>query len=297
MKDSYLFQVPANKQVKVIIDTDAKNEADDQYAIAHALMSPKLKIQGIVAAHFSKRRTNESMMESYRECKKVVKLMGAPDIPVWKGNVEELRAAAEIEVSEGAKFIADTVMESEEEVYVLCMGALTNIAAALHYSPDLGEKIHVVWVGGRKPNAANDGREANTRNDIEAVNVVMKECRHIIHIPAENYTKFQVSLAELQLKVMPCGVIGKYLFDELVGFNYKVNRPWSLGESWGLGDNSAVSVVLNPNNFTVKSRKAFLLDDEMNIIQELEKEIEMVDEIDSRYALEDLFAKLALNYR
>lgn len=32
---------------RLIIDTDAKNEADDQYAIVHALLSPSLVIEGI----------------------------------------------------------------------------------------------------------------------------------------------------------------------------------------------------------------------------------------------------------
>ena len=35
MLNSYLFQVPDNKKVNVIIDTDAKNEADDQYAVSY----------------------------------------------------------------------------------------------------------------------------------------------------------------------------------------------------------------------------------------------------------------------
>jgi hypothetical protein len=30
----------------VIIDTDAKNEADDQFAIVHALLSPSLDVRG-----------------------------------------------------------------------------------------------------------------------------------------------------------------------------------------------------------------------------------------------------------
>lgn len=297
MEDKYLFQVPINKQIKVIIDTDAKNEADDQYAIVHALLSPKLKVQGIVATHFSKRRTNESMMESYKECKKVIELMGRTDIPVFKGNIEELEYENETEISEGAKFIADTVMESNEDIYVLCMGALTNIAAALLYKPELCEKIHVVWVGGKKTNISNECREANARNDYKAVNVVMKKCRNITHIPAESYSKFQVSLAELQLKVRPYGEIGQYLFEELIKFNYEVNRPWALGESWGLGDNSAVSVVLNPNNSVIEKRKAFLLNENLDIVKELDNYIQVISEIDSRYALEDFFAKLELNYK
>lgn len=38
----YAFRVPDKKRVRVIIHSDAKNEADDQFAIAHALMAPTL---------------------------------------------------------------------------------------------------------------------------------------------------------------------------------------------------------------------------------------------------------------
>ena len=42
---------------RVIIDTDAKNEADDQYAIVHALLSPTLDVRGLVPAHFGTERS------------------------------------------------------------------------------------------------------------------------------------------------------------------------------------------------------------------------------------------------
>ena len=44
---------------RVIIDTDAKNEADDQYAIVHALLSPTLDVRGLVPAHFGTARLRE----------------------------------------------------------------------------------------------------------------------------------------------------------------------------------------------------------------------------------------------
>ena len=47
----------------MIINTDAKNEADDQFAIVHALLSPTLDVRGIIPAHFGTRRTEQSMLE------------------------------------------------------------------------------------------------------------------------------------------------------------------------------------------------------------------------------------------
>ena len=53
MWDNYLFQVPEEKRVRYIIHSDAKNEADDQFTIAHALMTDKLDIKGIIGGHFA----------------------------------------------------------------------------------------------------------------------------------------------------------------------------------------------------------------------------------------------------
>ena len=46
MKSKLLFDVPQYKKLRVIIDTDAACEVDDPFAIAQALMSPKLMVKG-----------------------------------------------------------------------------------------------------------------------------------------------------------------------------------------------------------------------------------------------------------
>ena len=46
------FQVPVKKQFRMIVDTDAINEADDQFAIAHHLITPMFEVKGIIATHF-----------------------------------------------------------------------------------------------------------------------------------------------------------------------------------------------------------------------------------------------------
>ena len=61
---------------RVIIDTDAKNEADDQYAVVHALLSPTLDVRGIIPAHFGTRRTDRSMLESRAEVDLLLDLLG-----------------------------------------------------------------------------------------------------------------------------------------------------------------------------------------------------------------------------
>lgn len=290
---NYLFKVPENKKIDLIIDSDAKNEADDQYAIVHGLISPKFNVLGIIASHFGKRRSNRSMMESYDECKKIVSLMEKTEVPIYKGNEEELISTDECALSEGAKFIIKEAQKAEKFVSIAVMGPLTNIAAALIHEPSIANKIKVVWVGGRTNELDNLCYEANARNDYLAVNVVMEKCENIIQIPAETYSKLQVSIAELEYKVNHCGEIGKYLFEQLIDFNYRINRPWLQGESWSFGDTSAISILLNNQSCTFTKRKAFILNSSFEV-KEINKEIELVTDIDSRYALEDFFSKLSI---
>ena len=55
------------KKVRVIVNTDAKNEVDDQFAIVHALLSPSFRMAGIIPAHFGKEKSLHSMEDSRQE--------------------------------------------------------------------------------------------------------------------------------------------------------------------------------------------------------------------------------------
>src|SRR5438445_11128594 len=60
---------------RVIINTDAKNEADDQFAIVHGLLSPTFDVRGLIPAHFGTRRSDRSMAESRAEIDLLLDLM------------------------------------------------------------------------------------------------------------------------------------------------------------------------------------------------------------------------------
>lgn len=44
----YQYLVPETKRVRLIVNSDAKNEADDQFTIVHALLTPKFDIKGLI---------------------------------------------------------------------------------------------------------------------------------------------------------------------------------------------------------------------------------------------------------
>ena len=107
----------------------------------------------------------------------------------------------------------------------------------------------------------------------------------------------RVGLAELQQKVAPCGEVGAYLLRQMDEYNNTPYAGWTAGESWSLGDNPSVAVVVHPGCGESRRQNAWLIDAETHYVEEIPgREILVYHRIDSRYVLNDLFAKLAINF-
>lgn len=294
---SYKFHVQEKKRIRVIIDTDAACEADDQYAIVHALLTPRFIIKGIIAEQFASEGGEKSVDKSYVEIVKILKLMDIPEvleIPVARGAYLPLQSESEIQDSEGAELIIEEALKEEETpLYVLCQGAITNVAIAINKCPEIAGRFTCIWIGGGA--YPKGGWEFNLHNDYHAANAVFKSKLALWQVPMDCYTLMQTGYAELQLKVMPYGRIGQYLFDEMQEFGMKTH--WVAGESWGLGDSPAIGLALNPGCGRSHMQNAPIVDKDGYYIGEVEnREIRVFHQIDTRYILEDFFAKLALIY-
>ena len=295
------FPVPG-KQLRVIIDTDAKNEADDQYAIIHHLLSPMLDIRGITASHFESKAKipGETMERSYQEILKVLKLAQMEEIPVYRGCIFPLKNEADTPSSDAVEFIISEARREETPLYIAVLGTMTNVAAALNRDPDIASRLIVLWNGGGPYPVGR--REFNLMQDIYACRVLLKSQAEVWQIPQNVYGSLEVTLAELAQKVRPCGELGTYLFSQLVEQNMRDYNPHFLlrtGENWTLGDNTTVAVLLmNRFRGNWHMRKAPLIQPDMTYQGDPEgKLIRVYDSIDVRMTLEDLFAKLAMAYR
>ena len=120
-------------------------------------------------------------------------------------------------------------------------------------------------------------------------------------VPKTAYKQFTVSLAELQLKVKPHGRIGAYLFKQMAELNQKLAfiPHWPHGESWSLGDEGVISVLMEEleqdDVYTVIDRPLFAPD--MTYIPGAGNgKVRVYHRMNARLDLEDLFAKLAINY-
>lgn len=292
---SLLYEVPEYKKLRVIIDTDAACEADDPFAIAHALMSKKLDVKAIFAEQFG---TSETTKKSYDEIITILKAMDIA-VPVFMGEEGRLSDVEGQEISSAARYLIDEAMKADEKpLFVLCLGAITNIVSAMKACPDIISRITVVWIAGQNLDDPNPNiREFNSGNDIDAANYIMSSGVDLWLIPINVYGTMHIGLAEIQRRIYPCGKIGKHLFENMISYNMSEHAGWTAGESWSLGDSPAVGVVLNPNCGQYVYREAPIFKEDTTYrFEEGRPMIRVYTSINSRFILEDFISKLEILY-
>ena len=175
MSDFTVFDVnfPPQAKQRVIVNTDAKNEADDQYAIVQAILTPSFDLHGIIPAHFGTRKSATSMQDSHDETMLLLRLMGLEgEVRVEDGAAHVIPDESTPADSPGARLIIEEAMKDDDRpLHVAFYGPLTDMASALLLEPKIEDRnVRVVWIGGGT--WPNGGREFNLSNDIHAANVV-----------------------------------------------------------------------------------------------------------------------------
>lgn len=303
----YHFQVPEQKKIRMIVHTDCKNEADDQYAVAHHLMTPKFVVKGLIAGHFDKANQGRypdggTAKASYDEIIKVLDLMHVKDeYPVFMGSARPLADENTPNICPGAQFIVDEAMKDDSRpLFIAMQGAITDLASAILMEPKICERMTAIWIGGGV--YPEGGFEFNLMQDINAANVVMKSKMPLWQVPMNVYKQMSVSLAELERKVRPYGKIGNYLFTQMAELNTQLAEipHWPHGEIWGLGDQGTIAVLMEESEKTDEFEMipAPCIDaDTMKYIHgQGNREIRVYNKLNDRLTLEDFFCKLQLNF-
>ncbi|MDD2956910.1 MAG: nucleoside hydrolase [Lachnospiraceae bacterium] len=310
------FSFPQDQSIRVICDTDACNEADDQYCIAHLLMTPRFEVRGLIAAHYGTAKAPDSEQRSYEEIERVVALMGLNgEVNILHGAKGCLADEHTPQESEGARFIVEEAMrEDPRPLFICCIGAITNLACAYLMEPRIAGKITVIWVGG---GAYPKGEfEYNLYNDLAAANVVFRSDMELWQVPKPVYITMKVSYFELMNHVFPCGKLGKYLVENTMriaeyeakmmedhttplGSRYlTMSRAAAAtsfaGELWSLGDSPVVGLMINHTlgHFHAESPCGFCQDFTYDYSVPGSREIRVYDDIDNHFIVQDLFEKL-----
>ena len=219
----------------MVLDTDAYNEIDDQFAIAYAISAPeRLRVKAFYAAPFFNERSTgpaDGMERSYYEIKKLLKLAGKEDYPVFRGSqgyLPDEKTPVPSEAADDLIRLANTYT-SEKPLYVVSIGAITNVASALLKAPGIAERIVVIWLGCHAPHW-EDNFEFNVRQDVAAARVVFDSGVPLVMLPAQGIvSNFATTGPELEYWLRGKNPLCEYLIDHTIDAanEYARGRVWS----------------------------------------------------------------------
>ena len=230
------LQVPAGR-VDAVLDTDTYNEIDDQFALSYMFLSPeKFNLKAIYAAPFFNSHSTspkDGMERSYDEIMKLLGLLGRSEYVgnVYKGSVDYLTDETTAQESEAARHLVALAAEysPEHPLYVVAIGAITNVASALIMDPSIAEKIVIVWLGGHSLEYC-DNKEFNLHQDIAAARVVFKSEAPLVQLPCQGVVSgFATTKPELKEWLIGRNDLSTYLAENTIqeAESYAAGKPWS----------------------------------------------------------------------
>lgn len=294
-------KVPAG-YVDVVLDTDAYNEIDDQFAISYLLAyEDRLNIKGICAAPFLNRRVGsaaEGMEKSYAEIGKLLSLAGKEERKclVYRGSERFLDDEMTPVRSDAAALMADLAnrYSPEQPLYIVALGAITNVASAMLLNPAMKENCVIVWLGGHDAHFPMGASEFNMKQDIAAARVVMGSGAPFVQLPCRGVVdRFLTSKYELEHWLKGKNALCDYLYENTVAEaeSYAAGKPWTRV----IWDVTAVAWLLNDDERFLRCRPALCpmpMYDKSYGPDPYDHEIGYVYYVDRDALFEDLFRKL-----
>lgn len=235
------------RKVRMVLDTDTFNEIDDQFAVVYAMKSPKqLQVEAFYAAPFHNKLSTgpqDGMEKSYQELLQIRShLPEMSDVPIYRGSEAYLPGPDVPVDSAAARNLIERAMASPDDdpLYVVAIGAITNVASALLLEPRIMDKIVVVWLGGHAlhwPTA----REFNLHQDLHATRTVLDCGVPLVLIPCLGVAShLQTTLSEVRDYVKDKGPIGAYLYETFENCNKD-----HVGYSRVIWDISAIAYLID----------------------------------------------------
>lgn len=290
--------------VDLVVDTDAYNEVDDQFAIAHALRSEHT-VEALYAAPFDNQRSEgpaDGMAQSYEEIERVLERMGLePDgsgPPVFRGSKRFMDHAEDPVDSPAVEDLIERAhADRDGPLYVVAIGAATNVASALAADPSIAAEIVVVWLGGT-PHDWHAASEFNLSQDIPAARVLLDSGVPLVHVPTVNVAE-HVRTTVPELRTLFGGEdggsaggedgIGSFLVDRVAGYEGASGRAWSK-VIWDL---AATAVLATPDVVeTVRVPSPVLTDEETWSHDAARHDVRVVRRVDRDAVFADLADRL-----
>jgi inosine-uridine nucleoside N-ribohydrolase len=164
-------------KIKVLFDTDANNELDDQHAMAYLFFNGD--VFDVVGVTVNATYNGGDINSQYEEAKRVMQLCNVfGKIPLLKGangSFPEIRQRVKNKTFDGSpavNFIIEQAHKAgKQKLVLLPVGKLTNIALALQKDPSIAAKVRIVWLGSNYPEPG----EYNQDNDTASLNYILNK--------------------------------------------------------------------------------------------------------------------------
>jgi purine nucleosidase len=236
--------------VRMLLDTDTYNEIDDQFALSYALLHPQqLLLEAVHAAPFLNSRSHsaaDGMHKSLSEIQRILELMSYDRrIEVLAGSEVFLcDSRGDLSLSQASHDLLARSKIGDSPLYVVSIGAPTNIASALLQDPTLAERIVIVWLGGH-PIDRGDAREFNLYQDLPASRTLFDSGVPLILVPCRQVAELlATTLPELAANLDTETPIGSYLLK--IASEYIDQSPGGSRPIWDL---AAIALLVNPSWF------------------------------------------------
>jgi len=264
--------------IRMILDTDTYNEVDDQFAMVYALLSPEaVKVEAIHAAPFYNENSTgpgDGMERSYREILRLMDLLNfKSEGIVFKGADRYMGSTETPCECDAVDNLIRLALDSttEDPLFVIAIGAPTNVSSAIIKEPKIMDTIKVVWLGGTTLDWPN-GREFNQQQDIAASQVLFDSGVDLVQIPCHNVAShLKVGVPELKA-CMGDSAIAKALTD-LVAEAID-NNPAKTRVIW---DISAVAYAVIPKSVRTYKIHSPILHGRPNISYSVDKRRHLID--------------------
>ncbi|MCI6908925.1 MAG: nucleoside hydrolase [Eubacteriales bacterium] len=217
--------------IDAVLDTDTFNEIDDQFALSYLIRSTeRIRVRGLYAAPFFNQHSSgpaDGMERSYQEILNLLRLAGRRDLEAvtFRGSERYLPSETEAVDSPAARaLIAEAMAHTPEApLYVVAIGAITNVASAVLLEPAIRERIVIVWLGGHSFEWPNT-EEFNMRQDVAAARVVFGCGAAVVQLPCmgvvSSFTTTGPELKEhLAGKNALCDYLVRHTCEEVAAYN------------------------------------------------------------------------------
>lgn len=235
-------------RLRFVLDTDAYNETDDQFAIVHALRSPeRLEVEALYAAPFHNERSTgpaDGMEKSYEELIRLLeRLQVDPEGLALRGSTQWMTRSDEPVDSPAARdLVARAMRDDDRPLIVAAIGAVTNVASAILIEPRIIDRITVIWLAGQ-PMHWHTARDFNLQQDIHASRVIFDSGVPLIHIPCHGVASHLLtSKPELETHLRGAGRVADYLADVFAEWSAEHDNPLTK-EIW---DIAATGYAIEP---------------------------------------------------